>query len=72
MPTPNRFLLTAKNLLALAVFIVCLAVIYQLRRKAPCFSLGRMSRGVAGVRDGDFVGVDVVTSVDKRVVVCQH
>ena len=28
MPSPNRFLLTAKNLLALAVFIVCLAVIY--------------------------------------------
>ena len=29
---------------------------------------GRHLRGVAGVRDGDFVGVDVVTSVDKRVV----
>lgn len=28
MPTPNRFLLTAKNLLALTVFVVCLAVIY--------------------------------------------
>ena len=29
---------------------------------------GRHLRGVAGVCDGDFVGVDVVTSVDERVV----